>query len=607
MRARDLGARHRVSEPAQMEERIAELLVSDGVVARCAGRMEFGARALGNRSILANPADHRVVDVINRMIKNRDFWMPFAPSVLRERETDYIVNPKGLASPYMMLAFPTNPKRRDEIVAAVHPQDGTARAHIVDEAWNPGYHRVIREFERRTGTGAVLNTSFNLHGEPLVGSPADARRHLRALGAAAPGAWAIPDLQEVAADEEEDGMLSEFKTFIMRGNMVDLAVGIVIGRRVHDGGDLVRERPADAADRAAAGQGGLRQPLRHAGAAAPIRPIAAAKAAGVPTLNYGLFINNVINPGDRRLRGVPGREAGESPPRPGAAGDRRRASARPARARFPSARAGARTAPRRWRPRRPETSVAQLYDEIGGDYRAHRRPDPRVAAAIIRALGDAATVVNVGAGAGSYEPADRRVVAVEPSAAMIAQRPAGSAPGRAGLGDRRCRSATHAFAAALAVLTVHHWPDRARGLAELARVARERVVVLTWDPASVGLLAGRRVLPRARRASTGGSSRRWTSSGRALGTIEVRPLAGPARLHRRLPRRLLAATRGLSRPRRAGRDLDLHQAPRRRAGARPASRRPRDGHLAQRHADLLERAELDLGYRLVIASPRRAG
>jgi carbamoyltransferase len=174
VRTRDLAARHRVSEPERMEERIAELLVSDGVVARCAGRMEFGARALGNRSILGNPSDPRVVGIINRMIKNRDFWMPFAPSVLREREGDYLHNPKGLVSPYMMLAFPTNPKRRDEIVAAVHPQDGTARAHIVDEGWNPGYHRVIREFERRTGIGAVLNTSFNLHGEPLVGSPADA-------------------------------------------------------------------------------------------------------------------------------------------------------------------------------------------------------------------------------------------------------------------------------------------------------------------------------------------------------------------------------------------------------------------------------------------------
>jgi carbamoyltransferase len=174
IKARDLPSRYKVSQHAAIEEKIAELLVSDGVVARCAGRMEFGARALGNRSILANPSDHKVVDVINRMIKSRDFWMPFAPTVLRERESDYLVNPKSLSSPYMMLAFPTNAKRRDELVAALHPQDGTARAHILDEAWNPGYYRVIREFERRTGIGAVLNTSFNLHGEPLVCSAEDA-------------------------------------------------------------------------------------------------------------------------------------------------------------------------------------------------------------------------------------------------------------------------------------------------------------------------------------------------------------------------------------------------------------------------------------------------
>src|SRR5207237_1067049 len=83
IRTRDLAAKYRVSEHERVEERIAELLGSDGVVARCAGRMEFGARALGNRSILTNPSDHRVVGVINRMIKNRDFWMPFAPSILR--------------------------------------------------------------------------------------------------------------------------------------------------------------------------------------------------------------------------------------------------------------------------------------------------------------------------------------------------------------------------------------------------------------------------------------------------------------------------------------------------------------------------------------------
>ena len=171
---RYVSTRHRVKEYPQMEEKIAELLVSDGVVARCAGRMEFGARALGNRSILAHPANPRIASLINRMIKMRDFWMPFAPSVLAERSDDYLVNPKGFASPYMMLAFPTKSTRRDEITAAIHPNDGTSRAHIVEESWNPSYHRLLREFEGRTGIGAVLNTSFNLHGEPVVCSPDDA-------------------------------------------------------------------------------------------------------------------------------------------------------------------------------------------------------------------------------------------------------------------------------------------------------------------------------------------------------------------------------------------------------------------------------------------------
>ncbi|HXJ82002.1 MAG TPA: carbamoyltransferase C-terminal domain-containing protein [Candidatus Methylomirabilis sp.] len=174
IRERRLEGKYAVAFHDRIEERIAELLVSDGVVARCAGRMEFGARALGNRSILAHPSDHRVVSLINRMIKNRDFWMPFAPTVLKERAHDYLVNPKGLDSPYMMLAMATRPETRSAIVAAIHPQDGTARPQILEESWNPEYHAVIREFERRTGVGAVLNTSFNLHGEPVVCSAEDA-------------------------------------------------------------------------------------------------------------------------------------------------------------------------------------------------------------------------------------------------------------------------------------------------------------------------------------------------------------------------------------------------------------------------------------------------
>ncbi len=174
IRERRLEGQYKVAFHDRIEERVADLLVSDGVVARCAGRMEFGARALGNRSILANPSDHRVVPVINRMIKNRDFWMPFAPTVLAERAADYLVNPKDLASPYMMLAMPTRPEAREALAAAIHPQDATARPQILERSWNPDYHAVISEFQRRTGVGAVLNTSFNLHGEPIVSSAADA-------------------------------------------------------------------------------------------------------------------------------------------------------------------------------------------------------------------------------------------------------------------------------------------------------------------------------------------------------------------------------------------------------------------------------------------------
>src|SRR5438552_52238 len=129
-------------------------------------------------------------------------------------------------------------------------------------------------------------------------------------------------------------------------------------------------------------------------------------------------------------------------------------------------------------------SLEPFYDRIGGGYSATRRADPRIEARIHRALGDARTVVNVGAGTGSYEPSEREVVAVEPSERMIAQRPSGSAP------VVRARAeelpfADGAFDASMAVLSDHHWRDRARGLREMRRVARRRAVVFTWDLARV--------------------------------------------------------------------------------------------------------------------------
>jgi SAM-dependent methyltransferase len=122
-----------------------------------------------------------------------------------------------------------------------------------------------------------------------------------------------------------------------------------------------------------------------------------------------------------------------------------------------------------------------LYDTIGREYARRRRPDPRIAAAISSALGDAQSVLNVGAGTGSYEPPNRSVVAVEPSAVMIAQRSTRSAPAVQARAESLPFS-DGAFDAAMAVLTIHHWADRAGGMSECARVARERVVVLTWDP-----------------------------------------------------------------------------------------------------------------------------
>jgi SAM-dependent methyltransferase len=117
-----------------------------------------------------------------------------------------------------------------------------------------------------------------------------------------------------------------------------------------------------------------------------------------------------------------------------------------------------------------------LYDRIGGTYQATRKPDPRIAALILDALGDARSVLNVGAGTGSYEPTDREVLAVEPSATMIAQRPPGAAPVIQASAEE-LPLPDQSYDAALAVNTVHHWQDVPRALAELRRVVRRRIVV----------------------------------------------------------------------------------------------------------------------------------
>ena len=147
---------------------IAVKLSKGRILARCAGRMEFGARSLGNRSILADPRSSKMIRVINEKIKNRDFWMPFAPAILKEKANIYIKNPKRIKAPFMTIAFDTTSVAEDKLAAAIHPVDFTARPQLVDKNENLDFHSLISEFYKITGVAGLLNTSFNLHGKPIV-------------------------------------------------------------------------------------------------------------------------------------------------------------------------------------------------------------------------------------------------------------------------------------------------------------------------------------------------------------------------------------------------------------------------------------------------------
>lgn len=151
--------------------KIVELLIGGKIIARCAGKMEFGARALGNRSILASPDDVKIINKINAAIKKRDFWMPFAPAALEDKlelAVDVPESIKKCYSPYMMFTFNVKPEMADKIIAGVHQADKTARAQTVNPKIYPEFYDIISRFYEKTGIPAVLNTSFNLHGFPIV-------------------------------------------------------------------------------------------------------------------------------------------------------------------------------------------------------------------------------------------------------------------------------------------------------------------------------------------------------------------------------------------------------------------------------------------------------
>ena len=243
--------------------------------------------------------------------------------------------------------------------------------------------------------------------------------------------------------------------------------------------------------------------------------------------------------------------------------------------------------------------MAQLYDEIGVGYGHYRRPDPRLTVAIMEALGELAPVVNVGAGTGSYEPADRQVIAVEPSMAMTRQRQTRTVPVIQA-------SATHlpfpdaAFAAGLAILTIHHWPDRTRGLAELARVARHRLVIITYDPTATSFWLVDDYFP-----AIGEIDRQILPSleefRRVLGPIEVRPLPIPhdctdgflGAYWRRPYAYLHPGVRSAI--------STFAKIPHVDAGLTRLRADLADGTWERQYGQLLHQATLDFGYRLVIA------
>lgn len=251
----------------------------------------------------------------------------------------------------------------------------------------------------------------------------------------------------------------------------------------------------------------------------------------------------------------------------------------------------------------PDKSGAELYAHIATTYAATRREDPRIARLIHTALGDARSVVNVGAGNGAYEPRDRHVIAVEPSPEMIAQRPPGAAPAVRGFAESLPLQAA-SVDAAMACLTLHHWADWRVGVQELRRVARRRIVLFSYDPAwTERFWLVRDYLPRLGRVDTG----RFPTLAEQCAAVSeyARVLNVPIphdchdgflgaywrRPHAYLEARVrnnISAFHLIS-----PRELDV--------GLELLGEDLRSGRWAQRNADILNCGQLDLGYRLIAA------
>lgn len=167
-------------EPPDLERAVAERLADGALVGWFQGRLEMGPRALGNRSILADPRSVESRDRVNEYVKHREGWRPFAPSLTEEAASEYLIT--GEEAPYMIRTFDVVPDKREEIPAVRHPADDTTRPQTVRKDQNLRYYRLLREFEGITGVPVVLNTSFNDHGEPIVNTPTEALKDFFGMG-----------------------------------------------------------------------------------------------------------------------------------------------------------------------------------------------------------------------------------------------------------------------------------------------------------------------------------------------------------------------------------------------------------------------------------------
>jgi carbamoyltransferase len=173
------GAKIPYAAPNDVVERAAALIAEGKIVGWFQGRAEFGPRALGARSILADPTRPGMRDLLNKYVKHREEFRPFAPSCLEERAGEFFTGCSR--SPFMLFVYPVEPHQQSRVPAITHV-NGTARVQTVSRNLDARYYRLIEAFERLRGVPMVLNTSFNVMGEPMVNSPADAVRCFYSTG-----------------------------------------------------------------------------------------------------------------------------------------------------------------------------------------------------------------------------------------------------------------------------------------------------------------------------------------------------------------------------------------------------------------------------------------